>query len=127
MHNMLKMTVGLGLLLLSVACGGGSDADSLMDQGKSAMAELTTILESIQDEESAKAAAPKLEALGARMKELKEQTDALPEEDRKSLENMEEDADAKALVSKMMMKEMMRVQMDDKLAPHLKDAFESFQ
>lgn len=126
MHNMLKMTVGLGLLLLSVACGGGSDADSLMDQGKSAMAELTTILESIQDEESAKAAAPKLEALGARMKELKEQTDALPEEDRKSLENMEEDADAKALVSKMM-KEMMRVQMDDKLAPHLKDAFESFQ
>ncbi len=126
MHNMLKLTVGLGLLLLSVACGGGSDADSLMDEGKSAMAELTTILESIQDEESAKAAAPKLEALGARMKELKEQTDALPEEERKSLDDMEEDADAKALVSKMM-KEMMRVQMDDKLAPHVKDAFDSFQ
>lgn len=126
MHNMLKLTIGLGLLLLSVACGGGGDADSLMDEGKSAMAELTTILESIQDEESAKAAAPKLEALGARMKELKEQTDALPEEERKSLEDMEEDAEAKALVSKMM-KEMMRVQMNDKLAPHVKDAFDSFQ
>ena len=126
MHNMLKMTIGLGLLLLSVACGGGSDADSLMDQGKSAMAELTTILESIQDEESAKAAAPKLEALGARMKELKEQTDALPEEERKSLQDMEEDEDAKALASKMM-KEMMRVQLDDKLAPHVEDAFASFQ
>lgn len=125
MHHRFRTTVGLALLLLTSACGGGG-AESLMDVGKSTMEELTTTLESIQDEESAIAAVPKLEALGARMKSLKEQTEALSEEEQKELKGMEDDAETRELLGKMM-KEMMRVQMDDQLAPHLKEAFESFQ
>jgi hypothetical protein len=63
----LLVIVGLGLALCA---GCGDSPDSLMKDTLSNMKEMSGVLQSVKDEASAKAAAPKLKAIGARMQDL---------------------------------------------------------
>jgi hypothetical protein len=63
----LLVIVGLGLALCA---GCGDSPEALMKDTLSNMKEMSGVLQSVKDETSAKAAAPKLKAIGARMQDL---------------------------------------------------------
>jgi hypothetical protein len=63
----LLVIVGLGL---AFCAGCGDSPDSVMQDTLSTMKEMSAVLQSVKDEASAKAAAPKLKAVGARMQDL---------------------------------------------------------
>jgi predicted nucleic acid-binding Zn-ribbon protein len=65
------------LLLVVPACRGGNEHEAMMKDMIKAMNELADVLESIKDEATAKAAEPKLKALGTRIQEMKKKADAL--------------------------------------------------
>jgi hypothetical protein len=90
------------------------------------MKEVATILEGVTDESSAQAAKPKLQAVSAEMKAIKVKADKLgkptPDEDKRLREKYE--PQVKELMPKLM-SQMMRIGMDPKLAPIIKDAMPS--
>jgi len=67
------------LLAMAIMLGGcgGDTHESLAQEGVSAFNEFASILEGVSDVESAKAAVPKLEAVGQKMADLKKRADAL--------------------------------------------------
>jgi len=123
MQRTFKTTIALGLLLIAAACGGSVDVNALKAESKASMKALVTTLESIQDEESALAAVPKLEELGAQMRSFKEQRETLSDADKDTLQNV--DAEMRELGTQMLV-EMKRIRKDDGLSPHVNDALNSF-
>ena len=65
---------GLGLMLCA---GCGDSPDSVMQDYLSCAKEMGTVMQSVKDEASAQAAAPKLKALGARMQDIEKRQKAL--------------------------------------------------
>jgi hypothetical protein len=106
-------------------CGGCNKPthDSLMQDAIAKMKELNTVLAGITDEASANAAKPKLQAIDADMKKIKDQDDKLPKmtaDEKKALETKyAKDMEA---VSGDLFGNLMRIGMDPKLGPILKDA-----
>ncbi len=58
-------------------CGGSSNAEDATKQMLSAMNDISGALESVKDKETAKAAAPKLEAAVARLQEVKKKAEGI--------------------------------------------------
>ncbi len=124
MQRTLKTTIGLGLLLLVTACGGSVDINAMKAERKEFMMELVTTLESIQDEDTAETASPKLKELGAQMLKYKAQRKDLSDAELESFEN----ADAEMLeLGSRMLEEMKRILSDDQIEPFLSDALASFR
>jgi hypothetical protein len=73
----LMMTAAV-LSLALILTGCKDDHDSLMKKTVDKMNELASTLESVNDEASSKAAAPKIKAIAADLQELKKKADALP-------------------------------------------------
>jgi len=108
-----------------VVCGCESKPthESVMKESIDKMKEFASILEGVTDESSAQAAKPKLQAIGAEMKELKaksEKLGKLPPDEEKRLKAKYE-PQVKELMPKLM-SQMMRIGMDPKLAPIIRDA-----
>ena len=113
----------LSTLMLGVLPGCFSDShESLAAESMTTMKELTTTLETVKDQASAKAAKPKLTSLAEKMKKLNERQAKLP---------APSEAEQKAMVSKhgkemedlqqKMMAVMMRIQFDPAIQSELKD------
>ena len=84
----LTATTLLTLALFLTGCGGDTH-ESLANETVGLLNEFATVLEGVNDEASAKAAAPKLEAIGTKLSEMKKRVDALPklsEAENKALE-----------------------------------------
>jgi hypothetical protein len=111
-----------------VFCGGCSKPthESVLKDGIAKMKELNTVLASITDESSASAAKPKLQAINADMKKIKEQNDKLPKmtaDEEKALKaKYEKDIGS---VTADLMSNAMRIGLNPTLAPILKDAMPS--
>jgi hypothetical protein len=70
----LLVIVGLVLMLCA---GCGDSPDSVMQDALSCAKEMGTVMQSVKDEASAQAAAPKLKAIGARMQDIEKRQKAL--------------------------------------------------
>jgi len=68
-----------GMLVVLAVCGGcnSGSADDVMKDTVSTMNEMADVLDTIKDQESAKAARPKLENLLQRLKDLKAKADKI--------------------------------------------------
>ena len=89
---MRKMTyLAAAIMMAALLAGCGDTHDSVMGDSVTEMKAFATVLESIKDEATAKEAAPKLEAIGARMKDLKARMDKL---------GKPSEADEKAMMTK---------------------------
>ena len=75
MRNTLASTL-LAVSIMLIGCGGDS-YESMASDSVSYYEEMASILEGVSDVESAKAAVPKLEAVGQKMADLKKRADAL--------------------------------------------------
>jgi uncharacterized protein YicC (UPF0701 family) len=108
--------------------GCGNSHDSLMGKMVSTMEQTADVLESIKDEESAKAAEPKLKKLGERMESLKEQVDEMddpsPEVEKQLKEKYEKRV--KEALGKLM-REGMRIGMNPELSKHVRDVTSGMQ
>lgn len=123
MQRTLKTTIALGLLLIAAACGPSVDLDALKAERKTSTMALVTTLESIQDEESARAAVSRLEELGAQVRSFREQRETLSDAERETLLNV--DAEMQELGAQMLA-EIKRIRQDEELAPHVIEALNSF-
>jgi biopolymer transport protein ExbB/TolQ len=85
--------------------------------------EMVNVLKTVKDKDSASAAAPKLKAISADMKELKKQADALGKPSEADEKKMKADLQ-KPMMEAMgdMMKEMMRIQMAGITSPDFEAA-----
>jgi hypothetical protein len=104
----LLVIVGLGLALCA---GCGDSPESLMQDTLSSMKEMSSVLQSVKDEASAKAAAPKLNAIGARMQELGKRGKAMNLSQEQQTALMEKYKPQMEEAVKGMFPEMMRVGM----------------
>ncbi len=123
MQRTFKTTIALGLLLIAAACGSSVDVNALKAERKTSTKALVATLESIQDEESARAAVSKLEELGAQVRSFREQRETLSDAQRETLLNV--DAEMQELGTQMLA-EIMRIRQDEELAPHVIEALNSF-
>lgn len=123
MQRTFKTTIALGLLLIAAACGPSVDVNALKTERKASTKALVTTLESIQDEESARAAVSKLEELGAQVRSFREQRETLSDAQRETLLNV--DTEMQELGTRMLA-EVMRIRQDEELAPHVIEALNSF-
>ena len=67
----------LAALVVVAGCESAPTHDSVMESTVSAMEEMVAVCRTVQDEASANAAKPKLQALSGRLKGLREQADQL--------------------------------------------------
>jgi len=110
-------------MLTSLTACGGSSPEAKMEESIDIMNKMTSVLQTVQDKDSAKAAAPKVEKLVARMEAI-EQDEAI-----KKLSQEEKEALAKKHEKELdaamegMMKEMMRIAFNPELAGELDDSF----
>ena len=121
------LAVALPAVALCVAgCDSKPTHDSVAHESMDKMKEMVEVLKTIKDEASAKAARPKMEKIKKEMDEIKKKADALgePPADVKKKLQEEHKAEMEKLFGEMM-QEMMRIGMDPKLAPHVKDAMPS--
>ncbi len=88
MRNTLASTL-LAVSIMLIGCGGDS-YESMASDSVSYYEEMASILEGVSDVESAKAAAPKLEAVGQKMAELRKRTDALGQPTLEQVKALEE-------------------------------------
>lgn len=115
----------LGTLVLTIG-GCGKSHESVRADTLSTMNDIAATLKNVTDEASAKDAASKLKSLGEKLKKLKADDEALgkwSDEDEKKWMTAHEN-DFKASMDEFM-KQSMRVMMDPKLSPALKDAMPS--
>lgn len=124
------MTKRLAVLLLMVSglmvlTGCKSKEDKLMEESMDTMEELASVMETIKDADSAKAAKPKLEKLFKRLEELGNEGKALnlSKEEQEALEKKHKERMEK--VSKEFLKQMLRVMMNPKVAGELGDVMEN--
>jgi len=127
---MSKLTRWCGVLVLVAfagGCGGKSEREQLKEQEIATMNEAVDVLETIKDEESAKAAAPKLMEIAGRVKDLKKQQNALgkPSKDEQEKLNKKFDNDRKAAHDRLV-HEMVRIQRIPGAPDALKDVIEEF-
>jgi hypothetical protein len=113
-------------MLVLVGCDSKPTHESLMKDAIAVMKEWATVLEGVKDEASAEVAKPKLQAINAKMKDLKTKADTLgkpPAEEEKRLKEKYE-PEFKQVLDKLM-PEVLRIGFDPKLGPILKDAMPS--
>jgi hypothetical protein len=103
-------------LLTCTGCGGDS-ADKVADDTVSIMNEMATVMESVKDEASAKAANAKLRDLGERMKALKARQDKLALTPEQKIEMEKKYKDKLEPVLQKLLGEAMRISFDPKLKP----------
>lgn len=110
------------VLAFAAGCDSGPTHESVTKDSLAAMEEMTTALKAVQDEASAAAAKPKLQAIGERMRKLKEQSDKLgkPSADADATIKKEYEPRMRKAMSDLL-GETMRVGMDPKLGAALKD------
>ena len=116
-----SITLCVGILLLVSGCGDSHE--SVINDSVKLMKEMTAILKTVKDEESAKAAKPKLKALSEKMEAIEKRSKALGEptaEQQKKLEEKFKKENEK--VVQEFFAEMMRVGVTPGLAQHLEDA-----
>lgn len=118
----LTLTLALAGLLLSVP-GCGDSHDAVMQDTIEIMKDMTEVMESIEDEASAKAAAPKLAKLGERFREIEMRQEAVgkptPEQEQALKEKYGDELES---VMQEFMAETFRLMMNPALAKHLEDA-----
>ena len=113
-------------VLVAALCLAGCDSkpthESVTQEGIDKTEEMVELLKSIKDEASAKAARPKMEQIKKDMEAIKKKADALgepPAEVKKKLAEKHKPQMEK--LASEMMKEMMRIGFDPKIAPHVRD------
>ena len=119
---------GFACALVAVAlCLAGCESkpthESVMQDTMEKMEEMVEVLKGIKDEASAKAAKPKMEQIKKDMDELKAKANTLGEPPADVKQKLAEKH--KPQMEKLageMMKEMMRIGFDPKIAPHIRDA-----
>ena len=88
----LLSAVSVVLLALSLgSCGEKDTHDKVMRDTHDLMAQLATVLESVEDEESGKAAAAKLDVLVARFEEIAARNEAIGPPDASTIEVLNEE------------------------------------
>ena len=115
--------VCVAVALAAGGCESKPTHESVTKESIDKMQQFADVLKTIKDEASAKAARPKLEKIKKEMDELKKKADTLgnppPEVKKKLEEKYKKDMEK---VSGELAGQMMRIGMDPKIAPHLKDA-----
>ena len=117
-------------LLVAAFCLAGCDSkpthESVTQEGIDKTEEMVEVLKSIKDEASAKAARPKMEQIKKDMEELKKKANALgePPADVKAKLQEKHKPEMEKLFGEMM-KEVMRIGLDPKIAPHVRDVMPS--
>ena len=109
-------------LFLLAGCDSRSPHEAIADDMVAKMRQMVDVMKGVKDEDSAKAAKPKVQALAKELDELKAKSDKLgkpsPETEKKLKEKHEKEVEQ---LTGDLLKEMMRVGMDPKLAPHMQD------
>lgn len=75
---------------LCVACGGASSYEEIVNAQADVLTEMIEVLEGVTDEESAEDAVDEIEALGARLGELVDEIERLPEPSTAELQRITE-------------------------------------
>jgi hypothetical protein len=122
-------TFALVALALCVAgCESKPTHESVTQETIDKMEEMVEVLKGIKDEASAKAARPKMEQIKKDMDEIKAKSKALGEPPADVKQKLaEKHKQELEKVTGEMMKEMMRIGFDPKIAPHLKDTLPSMK
>ena len=108
--------------LLLVGCGGDSH-DKVSNDMVTAMEQLVKTLESVKDEKSAKAAAPKIEAFAKKMESIEERMKEVGEPSAEVEEQLKAKYETRrAEVERKLGGEMMRIHMNPALSGALGDA-----
>jgi len=81
----------LAVLVFASACGSGDPNEAAVKDMLAGLNELSDILDTVKDEASAKAAAPKLKAIADRMTDVKKRFEGIPAEKRTELQNKYKD------------------------------------
>lgn len=101
--------------------------ESVMKDTISCVKDATAVLKTVKDEASAKAAQPKMQKIGERMKKLRDEMEKMPKPTAAQDEQLKKKFDTE--LTKTMSDfagEMMRISMDSKLAPALEGVEKSF-
>ena len=109
-------------LILLGGCESKPTHESVTQETVDKMEEMVEVMKGIKDEASAKAARPKMEQIKKDMEAIKAKSQALgePSADVKKKLAEKHKPQMEKLASEMM-KEMMRIGFDPKIAPHIKD------
>ena len=115
--------LAVSALFVCGGCDSKPTHESVMKDSIAKLKEVVTILESVKDESSAQAAKPKLQAISTQLKGLKTKSDQLgkPTADEEKRLREKYEPEVKELTPKLM-SEMMRVALDPKLGPIIKDS-----
>ncbi len=88
-RNVRKFTAAAMMVTIALLAGCGGDThESVTAEMIAQMKQMTTVLEGVKDEASAKAAVPQLDAIATRMEEIEKRGKKLPELDAKQKEQM---------------------------------------
>jgi hypothetical protein len=120
------LAVSTFVLCVSSGCDSKPTHESVLKDSIAKLKEVATILEGVTDEASAQAAKPKLQAISTQLKELKTKMDQLPKPSADEEKRLKEkyEPQMKEMMPKLMA-QMMRVAMDPKLGPIIKDSLPS--
>ncbi len=125
--RLLAAPLAAAIMLALTGCGGDSH-DAIAEDQMQVMDEMVDILSDIDDEASAKAAKPKLEKLGERMKSIEARMEELgdPPADKKAA--LEEKYKEKmGAVAMKLFAEMMRIGQNEELSKVLEDTMSDLQ
>jgi hypothetical protein len=114
--------VGFLAVFLLAGCDSRSPHEAIADDMVGKMRQMVDVMKGVKDEDSAKSAKPRVQALAKELDELKAKSDKLgkpsPETEKRLKEKHEKEVEQ---LTGDLLKEMMRVGMDPKLAPHMQD------
>lgn len=118
-------SVALVSILALAGCGGGNSPEQLAKRQISAMNELNGVLAKITDKASAEKQKGAVEAVVAKMNEVRKDQEALPADQQKASEALADKLgpEMQAAMSKMMT-EMMRISSDTEIQAVLSSALE---
>jgi molybdopterin converting factor small subunit len=121
---MKKLTMLAVLTMVAVLMTGcGETHDSLMKKTIDTMEEMTEVMATIQDKESAEKAAPKLEKLGEKLEALGEKAEELGEPDQATQDKLQEKYGKRMEeVGMKFVGQMFRIGMDPELNAVLEEA-----
>ena len=126
MKRLLTCAVAMALMVLVSGCK--RDQESVVKDSISKFKEMTSVLKGVKDEASAKAASPKLKSIAEDLDKLKKEGEKMGKPSKEQEEAMKKKYEKEMEpIMKDFMTEMMRVSMDPKLAPHLKDAMSAMK
>lgn len=123
MRHVSLATLSAFLIVAVLGCDSEPTRESVMEDSIAKLKELASVLESVKDESSAQAAKPKLQAIDADMKEIKAKAEKMSKPSAEEDKRLEEKYRPQVMeVAERLTKEMVRVGLDPKLGPILKDA-----